>query len=170
MSIGDSHPAAPLAKKKPRLLLADDSPQIRESLGKLLRNSGYHVTLAAHGRQVLELALNGDFDLLILDLNMPEMDGWDALNHISTTKPSLPVIIITAQPHQREWAVAEGARTLMEKPLDLPVLLKTIREHTAKDQPSSALIHHDFSARFRFAASEKRDFNFADSARRWSPN
>lgn len=113
---------------KKRILLADDSPQIRECLGKLLRRAGYEVAFAAHGRHVLDLALNEDVDLLLLDLNMPQMNGWDTLEHLATLKPSLPVVIITAQPNQREWSSAAGAHALMEKPLDLPQLLKTIEE------------------------------------------
>lgn len=114
--------------RRQRLLLADDSPEIRESLGKLLRGAGYDVTFAAHGGHVLDRALNEDFDLLLLDLNMPQIDGWDTLDHIASMKPSLPVIIITAQPNQREWVMSAGAHALMEKPLDLPLLLQTIED------------------------------------------
>lgn len=117
-----------LPAPKPRVLLADDDRGIRESLGKLLRNAGYQVTLAARGDQVLELALNEPLDLLLLDLNMPEMDGWDALNHLARIKANLPIIIITAQPNQREWAMAAGAHALMEKPLDLGLLLRTVQD------------------------------------------
>jgi CheY-like chemotaxis protein len=117
-------PAAP----RKRVLLADDSPQIRESLGKLLRRAGYHVMFAAHGGQVLELAFHETIDLLLLDLNMPHMDGWEALEQVASFKPTLPVIIITAQPHQSNWVFASGAHALLEKPLDLPLLLQTIEE------------------------------------------
>jgi len=157
----------PVAQAKKRILLADDSPQIRESLGKLLRKSGYHVTLAAHGRHVLDQALNEDFDLLLLDLNMPEIDGWDALDHLVTLKPTLPVIIITAQPDQRDWARAEGARALMEKPLDLPLLLKTIREITLSETSRPDLNRGGSPTRFRFAGPEKRDFGCSNSGRHW---
>jgi len=119
-------PAAPALKK--RILLADDSPQIRESLGKLLRRANYDVAFAAHGGHVLDLAFNGHFDLLLLDLNMPEMDGWDALDRLASMKPTLPIIIITAQPNQREWITTAGAHALLEKPLDLPLLMKTIED------------------------------------------
>ena len=97
--------ATPSERK--RILLADDSPQIRESLSKVLRNAGYHVTSVAHGGQALDRALEEEFDLLLLDLNMPGMDGWEALDHLASLKPTLPVIIITAQPDQRDWAQAE---------------------------------------------------------------
>jgi CheY-like chemotaxis protein len=117
-----------LPRSKKRILLADDSPQIRESLGKLLRSVNYEVIFAAHGGQVLDLTFNEDFDLLLLDLNMPEMDGWDALDRLASMKPTLPIIVITAQPNQRDWIVTAGAHALMEKPLDLPLLLQTIED------------------------------------------
>lgn len=119
-------PAAPALKK--RILLADDSPQIRESLGKLLRRANYDVSFAAHGGQVLDFTFNEHFDLLLLDLNMPQMDGWDALDRLASMKPALPIIVITAQPNQREWITTAGAHALLEKPLDLPLLLKTIED------------------------------------------
>ena len=117
-----------LPRPKPRVLIADDDRGIRESLGKLLRRAGYDIAFAAHGGHVLDLAFNEDFDLLLLDLNMPEMDGWDALDRLASMKPTLPIIVITAQPNQREWITTAGAHALLEKPLDLPLLLKTIED------------------------------------------
>jgi CheY-like chemotaxis protein len=164
-----SHPGlAPPTKK--RILLADDSPQVRESLGKVLRNAGYHVTPVAHGGQALDRALEGEFDLLLLDLNMPGMDGWETLDHLASLKPALPVIIITAQPNQRDWAAAEGARALMEKPLDLPLLLQTIRDFTTESSVGTARHNAGLPARFSFAAPVKNEFQFSDSSRRWTTN
>jgi CheY-like chemotaxis protein len=139
-----------LPAARPRVLVADDDRGIRESLGKLLRNAGCHVTLAAQGGQVLELALNEPFDLLLLDLNMPGMDGWDALDHLASLKPTLPIIIITAQPNQRDWAMNSGAHALMEKPLDLALLLQTVRDFL-RNPPVAELQRGSPSAdRFRF--------------------
>ena len=160
---------APVAAKK-RILLADDSPQIRESLSKVLRNAGYHVTLVAQGGQALDRALEEEFDLLLLDLNMPGMDGWETLDHLASLKPSLPVVIITAQPDQREWAEAEGARALMEKPLDLPLLLRTVRDFTTAPRRSAPARSPEPPGRFSFAVSEKIDFHFSESSRRWATN
>jgi CheY-like chemotaxis protein len=112
----------------PRILVADDDRGIRESLGKLLRNAGYDVSLATHGGHVVELLYEKAFDLLLLDLNMPEMDGWTALDHVISLRPTLPVFVITAHSNQQAWVRDGGARALMEKPLDLPLLMSTVRE------------------------------------------
>jgi CheY-like chemotaxis protein len=160
---------APVAVKR-RILLADDSPQIRESLSKLLRKFGYHVTLVAQGGQALDRALEEEFDLLLLDLNMPGMDGWQTLDHLARLKPALPVVVITAQPDQGDWARAEGACALLEKPLDLPLLLQTIREFTAQPRGSVVINKPAAPAQFHFTAPEKHDFRFAESEHRWQTN
>ena len=160
---------APVAAKK-RIMLADDSPQIRESLSKLLRNFGYHVTLVAQGGQALDRALEEEFDLLLLDLNMPGMDGWETLDHLARLKPALPVVIITAQPDQRDWARAEGACALMEKPLDLPALLQTIRELIGQPRGSVVASRTAAPIQFHFTAPEKLEFRFSESRQRWQTN
>ena len=65
-------------------------------------------------------------DLAVLDLKMPVRAGWDAFERLTTTHPLLQIIIITARPDQYPLAVAAGAGAFMEKPLDLPLLLRTI--------------------------------------------
>lgn len=153
---------------RPRLLLADDDAGVRESLGKLLRNAGYHVTLASHGGQVLEMVLNTHFDVLLLDLNMPHIDGWSTLDHLHSFRPQLPVIVITAQPNQRDWMREAGARVLMEKPLDLPLLLDTVRElvheraHPGTDP--------EVSRPFRHLAARSGETEFSQRLRRWGIN
>jgi CheY-like chemotaxis protein len=159
---------SPPAKK--RILLADDSPQIRESLSKVLRNAGYHVTLVAQGGQALDRALEETFDLLLLDLNMPGMDGWETLDHLAKLKPTLPVVIITAQPDQGNWARTEGACALMEKPLDLPLLLETIRELTGRSRSKAIASRTAAPTQFHFTAPEKQKFSFAASSHRWQIN
>ena len=113
-----------------RLLLADDLRSIRDSLGRLLSRQGYSVALAENGREAVERAAAEHFDLLLLDLSMPELNGWEALKRISALKPGLPVVIVTAHSQQRPWVEPSGAWALLEKPLDIPLLLGTIRELT----------------------------------------
>lgn len=152
--------------RKQRILLADDSPQIRASLSKLLRNAGYAVTPVANGGQVLDRALTEHYDLLLLDLNMPDMDGWQTMDHLSQLGSRLPIIVITAQPDQREWAEADGASALMEKPLDLPRLLATIKELTGQP-PIPAVAVKPAATPFRFQAPEHPEFSFRPANHRW---
>ena len=96
-----------------RLLLADDLPFIRDSLSRLLRRQGYHVALAENGREAIQRVATERFDLVLLDLSMPEMNGWEALKRIAELKPELPVVIMTAHSHQRPWVEPTGAWALL---------------------------------------------------------
>jgi CheY-like chemotaxis protein len=112
---------------KEKILLIDDDPGIRQLLTRLLTEEGYIVLSAANGIEALELAGATQFDLVLLDLNMPVMDGWETFEKITSKKPLLPFIVITARPNQLFPALASGTGALMEKPLDLPKLINTIR-------------------------------------------
>ena len=112
---------------KPRLLLVDDDPTVREMIGRVLTGAGHSVMLAANGQEALDLASATEVDLVLLDLNMPVKSGWDTFEHLTTENPLLPIIIITARPNQLFPALASGVGALMEKPLDFPKLLETIR-------------------------------------------
>jgi len=117
---------------KKRILLADDDPGIRQMLGRVLESEDYEVITAKTGRQAAALCLANYPDLALLDLNMPDKDGWEAFCLIKTTQPLVPVIILTARPNQYEKAVEMGAHALMEKPLNLPLLMETIRDLLAE--------------------------------------
>ena len=118
-----------------RLLLADDQRSNRDSLSQLLRRQGYNVVLAENGRAAIERAAIEPLDLVLLDLSMPELDGWEAIKRIAALKPGLPVVVITAHSDQRRWVEPSGAWALLEKPLDIPLLLAAIRDLMG---PSSA--------------------------------
>lgn len=150
-----NHPATANEPKRPqpeaqrlKLLLVDDQPSIRDSLSRLLRRQGFLVTLAENGRQAIERAASERFDVVLLDLSMPDVDGWDALKRIVEIKPGLAVVVMTAHSHQRNWVEPLGAGALLEKPLDIPLLLATIREVARQ----SVSVHNsvDLVRQFRF--------------------
>lgn len=114
-----------------QVLVVDDMPSIRESLGKLLRRRGYAVALAENGRVAIDRALRERFDLVLLDLSMPELDGWETLRILSKSRPDLPIVVMTAHPDQRIWVEPAGAWALLEKPLNMTQLLDTVRELAA---------------------------------------
>jgi DNA-binding response OmpR family regulator len=116
------------------ILLADDDTAIRQTLGQVLILEQYCVIFAATGREAAAKFISHLPDLVLLDLNMPDRDGWEAFQLMNSTHPSVPVVVITARPHQHQRAAEMGAVALLEKPLDIQSLLKTIREHL--DQPS----------------------------------
>jgi DNA-binding NtrC family response regulator len=111
-----------------RILLVDDERSIRESLSKILRAEDYEIVLAENGQEAIEKHGAERIDLLILDLNMPVKSGPATLEWVIEINPLLPVVIITGRSNQRALAETAGADSLMEKPLDVPLLLQTIRE------------------------------------------
>jgi DNA-binding NtrC family response regulator len=107
---------------KATVLLIDDDPAIRDSLGHTLRSKGYEVTLACNGQQALNALRATGFDLVLLDLEMPVTKGWDTLSHLVTISLGLPLIVITGRPDQQPLPAQKGVAAVLEKPLDLPLL------------------------------------------------
>jgi DNA-binding response OmpR family regulator len=117
-----------------KILLADDDAAIRQMLGQVLISEQYEVVFAATGRAAAAKFIADLPDLVLLDLNMPNRDGWDAFDLMNRTHPLVPVIIITARPQQYEHAAKLGIDALMEKPLNLPLLLATIADLLAESE------------------------------------
>ena len=113
--------------KAKRILLVDDDPAVRSALAQVLAEEGYTVLCGANGDEALQAA-DDAIDLVLLDLNMPIRNGWDTFERLTAQHPLVPVIIITARPNQLFTALSAGVGALMEKPLDFPVLLETIRD------------------------------------------
>ena len=117
-----------------KILLADDDASIRRTLGQVLASEQYEVIFAATGRAAAAQFIADLPDLVLLDLNLPDRDGWDAFNLMYRTHPSVPVIIITALSGQYRRAAELGVDALMEKPLDMPLLLAAIRNYLAESE------------------------------------
>ncbi|MHB8522869.1 MAG: response regulator [Limisphaerales bacterium] len=141
-----------------RILLVDDECSIREALSKILRGENYEVVLAENGEQAIERNGAGRIDLLLLDLNLPVKNGWATLEWLAEVNPLLPVIIITGRSEQRALAEKAGADALMEKPLDVPCLLQTIRELLDETMESRVRRASDRSSGFRYAPSDDQQF------------
>ena len=117
---------------KAKILLADDDVSVREMLGRVLESEHYDVVYAKTGREAAAKFIADLPDLVLLDLNMPDRNGWDAFDLMNRTHPSVPVIIITATPQQHEHAARLGIDALVEKPLKLPLLLAIIADLLAE--------------------------------------
>jgi DNA-binding response OmpR family regulator len=125
-------PASGPAAVKKKILVVDDSPQIRQSLQKVLRAEGYEVVLAADGREGIEKFDTERLDMLLLDVCLPDISGWDVFGTATALNPFVPIIIITGRNEQHELAVLSGVGALIEKPLDVPKLLQTMAEILAE--------------------------------------
>jgi len=115
-----------------RILLVDDDPTVRDSLSNVLVAEGYSIIPAENGQQALDLANQLPVDLVLLDLNMPVKNGWDTFEQLTFEHPLIPIIIATARPDQLFTALGAGAGALLEKPMDIPMLLRTMAKLLAE--------------------------------------
>jgi CheY-like chemotaxis protein len=111
-------PATPL----PRLLLCDDSPTERTSLAHLLRRQGYDIDEAGDGAAALLLIKSRAYDLLLLDLQMPGVDGFEVLAHLQRQRSNLPVVLLSGLPPDQ---IGGGIHRLPSHELP-PLLLKPV--------------------------------------------
>jgi len=111
---------------KKRILVADDDEDVRIIVAKILRGTGFEVETAQDGRETLEKMAAQRPDLLILDLMMPEMDGWEVLEEIKHREPP-PVIVLTARDDYDSFAraVRAGAAAHLVKPFRFQELVAT---------------------------------------------
>jgi two-component system, OmpR family, response regulator len=112
-----------------RILIAEDEPHIVRFLGKGLQAQGHTTASTADGREALDLARSGQFDLMLLDLGLPGMDGLDVLAELRHSRVTLPVIVLTAR-NAADDVVAGldgGADDYMSKPFRLAELLARVR-------------------------------------------
>jgi DNA-binding response OmpR family regulator len=109
------------------LLVVDDNPQNREVLARHLERQGYYVVVAENGRRAIEMVGAAAFDLLLLDIMMPEMDGYEVLRYLKQDKTlsHIPVIMISALDEIESVVrcIEMGAEDYLPKPFD-PVLLR----------------------------------------------
>ena len=80
-----------------KLLIADDDNEIRELLEFDLSHSGYSVECAKDGEEALQKALTGKYDLILLDVMMPKMNGFEVCKSIRKSKPEIPILMLTAK-------------------------------------------------------------------------
>jgi len=141
-----------------KILIVDDDRSILDSLTKLLRNEGYDIVTAGDGRQAAEKLLNEHIDLLLLDVGLPDRDGWLTLVWLDQVKIPCPVIVITGRINQRAQAEKFGADALMEKPLNVPCLLEMIHElaNQPPESPRQPALKHAHP--FRFASCDNEKF------------
>jgi DNA-binding response OmpR family regulator len=107
-----------------RILIAEDNPRIASFLEKGLRANGFATVLARNGDDARQLVLEGDFELLILDIGLPARDGLSLLREIRAVGRSLPVLILTGLPDRDVVTCLEsGADDYMRKPFRFDELL-----------------------------------------------
>lgn len=123
----------------PKILLVEDNEMNRDMLSRRLQRKGYEVLIATDGEQGVAMARTEQPDLILMDMSLPVLDGWEATRTIRATPgiQSVPVIALTAHAMagDQEKCVAAGCDDYDTKPVDLPRLLAKIE--TLLQRPAS---------------------------------
>ncbi|MCU0727208.1 MAG: response regulator [Planctomycetes bacterium] len=115
-----------------RILLVDDEDEFAQLLSERLESRGLRVDTAGNGLEALDKVKKGDFDVVVLDMVMPVMDGIETLERLREERPELQIILLTghATVEKGVQAIKLGAADFLEKPADIDALMEKIR--TAK--------------------------------------
>ncbi|MCM2256522.1 MAG: response regulator [Vicinamibacteria bacterium] len=116
----DRDPARDL--RRPRVLLVDDEEDVRLLVSHILADTGYQVDTVVNGREALRRIAESKPDLVLLDLMMPELDGWQVLSALRESLDAPPVLVLSAYCDDRK-AADLGARGWIRKPFDYRALL-----------------------------------------------
>jgi DNA-binding NtrC family response regulator len=124
------------AREKTRILVIDDDKGIRESLEAVLKEEGYAVDVAENGQEAIRKSKTSFYNLALVDLRLPDMDGLRLLTEMMETVPKVIKIIITGYPSLENAieAVNRGADAYLVKPYTMENLLRTIKEHLGKQE------------------------------------
>ncbi len=96
-------------QQKPRVLLVDDYPDAREMYAEYLQFSGYDVIEAANGMEALQRALDSAPDIILMDLSLPVMDGWEATRRLKSDERTAPIPVVALTGHALA-GISEGAK------------------------------------------------------------
>ena len=134
-----TEPAPLLRTPNPTILLVDDDASVRESLQHVLASEGLNVVTAASGEDALQQLATLHPALVITDLCMRAVSGWDLVFHYHLHEAGLPFFVITALSRREARGVDALANRFFQKPLNLEALLTAVREQLAVS--ASALLH-----------------------------
>jgi CheY-like chemotaxis protein len=112
-----------------KILIVDDSKDIRDILSKMLSLMGFEAAVASNGNEALNLFLTNSFDLVLTDLEMPDLDGWTLALHIKDKSPNTPVVLITGSEKEAVMERLEGSSidSILFKPFMLEDIQKTVQ-------------------------------------------
>jgi CheY-like chemotaxis protein len=113
----------------PKILVVEDNQLTRITLDRFLRSQGYEVELAEDGAQAISLLDRNEFDLVLSDVMMPNLNGWDLADHLNSVLPETPVLLMTAYAQlQSAQSALRSPPEVVLKPLQLSDLLAKIRQ------------------------------------------
>ena len=123
---------------RPTILLIEDDSSVRESLRRVLEAEGWTILTAETGEAALEMLQHHAPDLMITDLCLSAVSGWDLLFHENLHRPGLPIFVITGLPLHAMKGAAKFATECFQKPLDLELLLAAVHSYLGPPESGAA--------------------------------
>jgi two-component system, OmpR family, copper resistance phosphate regulon response regulator CusR len=155
-----------------RILVVEDEQRISSFVAKGLRANGFTPTVVADGITGYDYAMSGDFDLVVLDIGLPELDGFTVLRRMRAAGNRVPVVILTARdsPSDTVAGLEGGADDYMPKPFRFEELLARVRVRLRDDRVSevTVLSHGDLSLDLRTRRAKVGDRTVDLSAREFT--
>lgn len=129
-AVGEDSPCVGAPSPVHRLLVVDDNEEVLAILRDMLHRDGHEVVAVTDGRKALEIIQTEEFDLVLTDLRMPHISGWEIAKKVKCKNPKLPVVVLTgwAIECQEEDLSKEGVDMLLLKPLDRGELTESVRK------------------------------------------
>ncbi len=119
-----------------KILLVEDNEMNRDMLSRRLERKGHDVTMAVDGREGVEVARRGGFDIILMDMSLPEIDGWEATRQLRSTPETqdVPIIALTAHAMagDRERCLNAGCTDFATKPIGRRALVTLLLRHLEK--------------------------------------
>jgi DNA-binding response OmpR family regulator len=113
------------------ILLIEDETHLRETLARSLAARGHRVDQAATYREAYAAAMAMNFDLLLVDINLPDATGWDLLRDLRSAGRSIPAIVLSAIPPSTSQVREFGPLAVLHKPFPIEALLRLVRQLAA---------------------------------------
>ena len=120
--------------EKGRILVIDDDEGTRKVVAEALKSEGYSVDTASNGKEAVEKSQTNFYNLALVDIRLPDMEGTKLLTSMKETTPEMIKIILTGYPALENAvdAVNKGAHGYLVKPINMDELLRTVEEHLKK--------------------------------------
>jgi DNA-binding response OmpR family regulator len=152
--------APPYDRTMPRVLLAEDDAGIREPLARALKREGYVVDEVGDGSDAVRLGGEREYELLVLDIGLPSLNGLDVCRAVRRTNPDVPILLLTAQDGELDTVAGldAGADDYVTKPFRLAELLARVRAQVRRSAPEllrASGVRLDVAARRAWVGDEE---------------
>ena len=150
-----------------RILVIDDEESIRMTVSMTLKHAGYSVDTAANGKEAIEKSEANFYNLALIDIRLPDMDGTELLTALKETTPKMIKIILTGYPALQNTiaAINKGVDAYLIKPVNTNELLKLIQEYLDKQKYESEYVQERLAqfveTRLKKLLTEERDLAIA---------